>query len=101
MTDHEPPAASLVLGLADDLPDLHRDFPHFRIWRESTCGRVRYIARSLHPGMNPHTVVTDDPAELRAALEPAQAQAPSPADPAPAGSPYGRASLIPQSAAQP
>jgi hypothetical protein len=40
----------------------------FRIWRESVDGGVRYIARSPHLGLNPHTVVTTDPAELRAAL---------------------------------
>ena len=41
------------------LPDLAR----------AHLDRVRYVARSLHPGLNPHTVVTDDVGELRAALE--------------------------------
>lgn len=27
-----------------------------------------YIARGLHPGTRPHTLVTPDPAELRAVL---------------------------------
>jgi hypothetical protein len=54
------------------LTALRADFPCFRIWREETYDRARYIARSLHPGLNPHTVVTDDAGELRAALEPAR-----------------------------
>ncbi len=59
-------------GPADDLSGLRPDFPCFRIWRVETCDRTRYEVRSLHPGLNPHTVVTDDLAELRAALEPAR-----------------------------
>jgi hypothetical protein len=54
------------------LAGLREDFPCFRIWRERTCDRIRYVARSLHPGLNPHTVVTDDLDELRAALEPSR-----------------------------
>ena len=57
----------------DPLPDLRADFPAFRIWREETCGRARYIARSQGPGVHPYAVVTDDPDELRAALAPAPA----------------------------
>ena len=40
------------------LPALRADFPQFRIWRETTGNRTRYIARSLHRGIRPHTVVT-------------------------------------------
>lgn len=53
---------------AAELAILQAQFPCFRIWRERTCDRARYVARSLHPGLNPHTVVTDDIDELRAAL---------------------------------
>jgi hypothetical protein len=61
--------------MADDAPTLailEQQFPCFRIWREQTCDRARYEARSLHLEINPHTVVTDDIAELGAALEPAR-----------------------------
>jgi hypothetical protein len=54
---------------APDLASWGAEFPCFRIWHEHTCDRIRYLARSLHPGLNPHTVVTDDISELRAALE--------------------------------
>jgi hypothetical protein len=53
------------------LATLRADFPGFKIWREVTPGRKRYVARSLHFGVNPHTVITADLSELRAALEPA------------------------------
>src|SRR5258708_37743967 len=56
------------------LAALCEDFPQFRLWREDDCGRVRFIARSRHPALNPHTVVTADPGELRAALGDAPAQ---------------------------
>jgi S-adenosyl methyltransferase len=52
----------------DQLAALCEDFPQFRIWREITCDRTRYIARSLLPGTRPHTLVTPDPAELCAEL---------------------------------
>jgi hypothetical protein len=59
------------------LTALRADFPAFRIWREITTGRARYIARRLHPGPGPHTVVTHDLAELRAALRSQGGQAPA------------------------
>lgn len=59
------------------LTALRADFPAFRIWREITTGRTRYIARRLHPGPGPHTVVTHDLAELRAALGSEGGQAPA------------------------
>lgn len=64
---------------ARDLASLRADFPGFRIWREMTGDRVRYIARSMHPGTGPHTAVTADLAELRAVLghDPAQSQSAS------------------------
>ena len=55
-----------------DLIMLKAEFPAFQIWREDLPGRARYVARSLHAGLNPHTVVTSDLAELRDALEPAK-----------------------------
>ncbi|HXP21325.1 MAG TPA: hypothetical protein VN840_16905 [Streptosporangiaceae bacterium] len=61
------------------LPALRAAFPHFRIWHEVTGGRSRYVARRLAAGPGPHTVVTQDLAELRAVLGdgPAQPQPPS------------------------
>jgi O-methyltransferase involved in polyketide biosynthesis len=61
-----PPAAP------DPLLALQHQFPRHRICQETTCGRVRYVARSLEHGLRPHTVVTDDLEEMRAALEPSQ-----------------------------
>jgi len=69
---------------------LHADFPCFQIWREETCDRARYVSRSLHHELNPHTVITDDLWELRAALEPARHAAcprPHPAGQAPSARP--------------
>jgi hypothetical protein len=57
----------------DELTGLQEEFPSFRIWTETIGKRARYVARSQRPGLNPHTVVTDDAAELRAALEPSRA----------------------------
>lgn len=44
------------------------EFPQFHIWRENMHGRRRYVARSQHLSVNPYTVITSDPGELRAAL---------------------------------
>lgn len=52
----------------DELASLRTGFPQFRIWRESYRDRTRYVARSLHPGTRPHTIVTADPRELWAEL---------------------------------
>jgi hypothetical protein len=65
VTDSNPPSTPLA---ADHLAELRREFPQFRIWREILPGRSRYIARSQRVGLNPHTIVTDDVAELRSAL---------------------------------
>ena len=51
---------------APALAAVEEQFPCFRIWREETCDRARYVSRSLHPGLNPHTVMTDALGELRA-----------------------------------
>jgi len=53
---------------ASELASLQASFPQFRIWRENMPGRHRYVARSQHLNLNPHTVITDDADELRAAL---------------------------------
>jgi O-methyltransferase involved in polyketide biosynthesis len=58
--------------LGDDLTVLRADFPAYKIWEEHTPGRARYVARSVRDGVNPHTVVTSDLAELRNALGPAR-----------------------------
>ena len=50
----------------DQLAALRQEFPAFRIWREEICDRVRYNACRQQPGLHPHTVVTDDPDEMRA-----------------------------------
>jgi O-methyltransferase involved in polyketide biosynthesis len=60
-----------VTTVSDDLAVLRDDFPAYRIWREETPGRSRYVARSRHQGLRPHTVVTTELRELREALEPA------------------------------
>jgi hypothetical protein len=64
-TGHTVPQA---LDAPAELDRLRADFPSFWIWRETTGSGVRYIARSQRAGLNPHTVVTADPAELRAVL---------------------------------
>ena len=53
---------------AQELAHLQEDFPGFRIWQESTGERIRLVAARRQHGISPHTVVTADPAELRAAL---------------------------------
>jgi hypothetical protein len=63
VTDADPQATA-----PDPLPVLQRQFPAFRIWRENIYGRRRYVARSQHLNQHPHTVITDDPDELRDAL---------------------------------
>jgi len=73
-----------------ELATLQADFSCFRIWREQTCDRALYVARSLHLELNPSTVVTGDIGELRAALEPARHVAcprPHPAGQAPPARP--------------
>lgn len=55
-----PPDATLAA--------LRQEFPGYRVWLEPAYGRYRFVARRLHPGTRPHTVITSDPAELRAAL---------------------------------
>ena len=92
-----PPDNLSPAGLDDEaarnipeLAGLRAGFPCFRIWREETCDRVLYVARSLHLELNPSTVVTGDIGELGAALEPARHVAcprPHPAGQAPPARP--------------
>ena len=60
---------------AADLASLRADFPHFRIWREAIGGRVRYNAYRMQSGLHPHTLISDDLSEMRAALEPSRPEA--------------------------
>jgi hypothetical protein len=64
-----PPDATLAA--------LRRDFPGYQIWLERVCDQYRFVARRERPGTGPHTVVTGDPAELRAALDTARSQQPA------------------------
>jgi len=54
--------------MTDVLFGLQQEFPGFRIWQESYGERKRYVACRLVAGTRPHSVVTADPDELRAAL---------------------------------
>jgi len=56
----------------DPLAALQRDFPAYHFWRETTLTGPRYIARSRHLSQSPHTLVTRDPAEIRAELSAAK-----------------------------
>jgi hypothetical protein len=56
----------------EELAMLRAEFPGHLIGEECIMGRARYVARRREEGTNPHTVVTPDLGELRAALEAAQ-----------------------------
>ena len=64
------PGATETAAAAQAIAALRADFPSHEIWREDDGGQVRYVARGQHP----HTVVTADLGELRAALSDASAQ---------------------------
>ncbi|HEX9539950.1 MAG TPA: hypothetical protein VGA04_17460 [Streptosporangiaceae bacterium] len=55
--------------LGSELAALRVEFQGHRICTESIVDRVRYVARSQREGVHPHTVITPDLGELRAALE--------------------------------
>jgi hypothetical protein len=60
-----------------ELAQLRAEFPGHLIGTETIAGRgVRYLARARQPNAHPHTVLTPDLGELRAALE---AEPPQPA----------------------
>jgi hypothetical protein len=52
----------------DELTLLAAEFPAFRFWRQTFYDRTLYTAQSTSLSTRPHTVVTDDLGELRAAL---------------------------------
>ena len=52
----------------DELALLASEFPAFRFWRQTFHDRTLYIAQGTSLSTRPHTVVTDDLGELRAAL---------------------------------
>lgn len=52
----------------DELALVAADFPAFEVWRSVTAHRSRYVAQSRTLDGHPHMVVTDDLAELAAAL---------------------------------
>jgi hypothetical protein len=58
--------------LEEELASLRADFPDHRIDAESVVDRVRYVACARQYGVRPHTVITPDLGELRAALESGQ-----------------------------
>ena len=72
MSEHNQPSGAPApeLSAEDDeaLVEMQRTFPGHRISREIIPGRTVYVARSHHPAAHPHTVVTSDLGELRAAL---------------------------------
>jgi hypothetical protein len=53
----------------DEVILLRAEFPGHRIGTETIVDRIRYVARSQRDGVRPHTVITRDLGELRAALE--------------------------------
>ena len=69
MTSHARlSSASDHLPTPGDLASLQAEFPGYRIWREVTGEHVRLVAVRRTHGASPHTVVTADVTELRAAL---------------------------------
>jgi hypothetical protein len=69
------------------LAALRHEFPRYRIWLDPIPGRHRFVARRQHPGPGPHTVITSDAAELRAALTAPSRPEPAPGLPRPGGLP--------------
>lgn len=53
----------------DEVILLRTQFPGHRIGTETIVDQIRYVARSQRDGTHPHTVITGDLSELRAALE--------------------------------
>lgn len=51
-----------------ELADLQQAFPQYRIWQEPMGDRIRLVAVRRAPGTGPHTLVSAEPTELRAAL---------------------------------
>ena len=55
-------------AVAAELKRLRADFPAYSIGVVTTWDRIRYLGQRRQPGPGPHTVLTDDLAELRDAL---------------------------------
>ena len=53
----------------DEVMLLRAEFPGHRIGTETVVDRIRYVAQRQRDGAHPHTVITGDLSELRAALE--------------------------------
>jgi hypothetical protein len=61
---------------ADELALIAAGFPAYCLWRSIAAGHSRYVAQGTSMDAHPHTVITDNLAELAAALT---------ADPQPVG----------------
>jgi hypothetical protein len=61
----------------DELALVAAGFPAYHVWRSVAPGHRRYVAQAAGLGARPHTVVTDDLAELAAILS-AGPQEPAP-----------------------
>jgi len=61
----------------DELALVAAGFPAYHLWLSVAIGHRRYVAQAAGLGARPHTVVTDDLAELAAALTAGQ-QEPAP-----------------------
>ena len=68
---------------------LQQEFPAYQFTTELVRDRTRYVACASVAGVNPHTVITPDLAELRRALEHGAASAAAPG-PDPTGHAPGR-----------
>lgn len=68
-----PDCLGTLAAMTNSLQLLRRDFPGYRITREAVALRgpdlpARFIAVAARLSEHPYTVITADPAELRAAL---------------------------------
>ena len=59
-----------VSAVGEDLAVLQAEFPAYKIWQEQIAGPGPVCGPQPAPGVNPHTVITADVAELREALQP-------------------------------
>jgi hypothetical protein len=58
----------LVRPDPDELALIEAGFPGFRVWRQTVCDRMRYVAASRDLDTHPYTVITSDLKELVASL---------------------------------
>ena len=69
LDDHHPvPDPGQVIAAEREARLLRRDFPGYRIDLGYGPSGARYTAQRMKPGPGPHTVVTEDPIELRTEL---------------------------------